>query len=71
MVGLRLLEEGVAAGEFEKRFQERLDTVFGAQITGLMKSGLLEWAGEEGDHLRLTRRGHLLGNQVFMQFVGD
>ena len=71
MVGLRLLEEGVASVEFEERFHERLDTVFGPEITGLMKSGLLEWAGVEGDHLRLTRRGHLLGNQVFMQFVGE
>ena len=33
------------------------------RLTGL---GLLEWAG---DHLRLTPKGHLLGNQVFLEFI--
>jgi oxygen-independent coproporphyrinogen-3 oxidase len=41
------------------------------QIDDLVHTGLLEWVGEEKEQLRLTRRGRLLGNQVFMQFVGD
>jgi hypothetical protein len=32
--------------------------------------GLLEWMGErENARLRLTARGRLLGNQVFMEFI--
>jgi len=69
MVGLRLLEEGVSAGDFNQRFGLELEDVFGSQIDRLVEKGLLEWTGD--GRLRLTRRGHLLGNQVFMQFVGD
>jgi hypothetical protein len=29
----------------------------------------VEWAGEENENVRLTQRGILLGNQVFMRFV--
>jgi hypothetical protein len=31
--------------------------------------GLLEWAGADGEYLRLTRRGRLLGNRVFVEFI--
>lgn len=71
MVGLRLVQEGVSAASFERRFARSLEDVFGAEIHKLLEWGLLEWAGQDGDCLRLTRRGRLLGNQVFMQFVGD
>jgi len=42
--------------------------IFGEEINKLVKAELLEWSG---DILRLSVRGRLLGNQVFMQFVGD
>ncbi|MCL4559729.1 MAG: radical SAM family heme chaperone HemW [Chloroflexi bacterium] len=71
MVGLRLTEEGVSARRFKQRFGESLAEVFGNEIAYLVGLGLLEWAGEDNETLRLTRRGRLLGNQVFMQFVGD
>jgi oxygen-independent coproporphyrinogen III oxidase len=71
MVGLRLTDEGVSRGGFNARFEQTLDSVFGQQIEKLMKQGLLEWAGDDEDTLRLTQRGRLVGNQVFMQFVGD
>lgn len=71
MVGLRLVQEGVSAQRFISRFGQRLTEVFGAEITPLIKSRLLEWAGPQDDILRLTQRGRLLGNQVFIHFVGE
>ncbi len=71
MVGLRLVEDGVSARRFARRFDEPLIAVFGRQIDRLIDRGLLEWSGPDRDALRLTQRGHLVGNQVFMQFVGD
>lgn len=66
MVGLRLVEEGVSYAGFEKRFHTPLDAVFGKQIKKLCDQGLLEVV--EG-RVRLTRRGRLLGNRVFIEFV--
>jgi coproporphyrinogen III oxidase-like Fe-S oxidoreductase len=40
--------------------------IFGREIDELTGLSLLEWAGPV---LRLTKRGRLLGNQVFMRFV--
>jgi oxygen-independent coproporphyrinogen-3 oxidase len=70
MVGLRLTQEGVSEAAFNQRFGESLRGVFGTEIERLVRMGLLEWVGEHLPRLRLTRRGRLLGNQVFMQFVG-
>ncbi len=70
MVGLRLTDEGVSAADFERRFGQTLEQVFPAEIQRLAAVGLLEWAGGDTRCLRLTPRGRLLGNRVFMQFVG-
>ncbi len=69
MMGLRLTQEGVSAARFRQRFGLPLEAAYGAQIARLTALGLLEWAGE--DTLRLTPRGRLLGNRVFMEFVGE
>jgi oxygen-independent coproporphyrinogen-3 oxidase len=69
MMGLRLIQEGVPAQIFCMRFGQRLDEVFGIEIDDLVQAGLLEWFGERGDNLRLTERGRLLGNQVFIRFI--
>jgi oxygen-independent coproporphyrinogen-3 oxidase len=66
MTGLRLTLEGISSTEFESRFGARLDDVYGKDVEELIRLGLLEWQAER---LRLTRRGRLLGNQVFMHFV--
>jgi oxygen-independent coproporphyrinogen-3 oxidase len=66
ITGLRLTEEGVNGHEFRKRFGSSLMDVFSHEIQQTLASGLVEW---NTDSLRLTRRGRLLGNQVFMQFV--
>ncbi len=70
MMGLRLTHEGVSADDFNDRFGISLEDAFGCQISGLMRYGLLEWVNIDGLRLRLTRKGWLLGNQVFMEFVG-
>ena len=71
MVGLRLTEQGVSRAVFRKRFNKDMETVFGEEIKSLVQYGLLEWVGGQRDQLRLTHQGKLLGNQVFMRFVGD
>lgn len=69
MMGLRLTAEGVSNRVFERRFHQPLEQVFSTEIKDLIEKGLLEWTGETTDSLRLTRRGRLLGNQVFMRFI--
>ncbi len=69
MMGLRLTRQGVSAARFRARFGLPLEAAYGAQIARLTALGLLEWA--EGEALRLTPRGRLLGNRVFMAFVGE
>lgn len=69
IVGLRLTEEGIDKVKFNKRFGKTLKEIYGDAISKLRKHGLLEWVGTDGDRLRLTRKGRLLGNQVFMQFI--
>jgi putative oxygen-independent coproporphyrinogen III oxidase len=66
MIGLRLTREGVSAETFRERFGQEMQVVFGKEIEDLVRLGLLAWRAE---HLRLTRRGRLLGNQAFMRFV--
>jgi oxygen-independent coproporphyrinogen-3 oxidase len=66
LLGLRLVEEGVDAGEFRQRFEVDLEAVFGEDLAELEGQGLLERAGTR---VRLTRKGHLLGNRVFLHFV--
>ncbi len=68
MVGLRLVQDGVTRAAFAGRFGCALDEVFGTEIKDLVGKGLLE---DDGERVRLTRHGRLLGNRVFMQFVGD
>ena len=69
MVGLRLVEAGVRNTAFTQRFGFPLESVFPKQIKKLTNQGLLEWVGGVQDQLRLTRRGRLLGNAVFREFI--
>jgi oxygen-independent coproporphyrinogen III oxidase len=69
MMGLRLVREGVPNKKFKKKFGVSLQQRFGPQINRLIEIGLLEWAGDEMDALRLTNNGRLLGNQVFKEFI--
>jgi oxygen-independent coproporphyrinogen III oxidase len=67
LTGLRLVQRGVSAEEFQTRFGRSMWEAYGGEIEALLKTGLLEKGGEE--RIRLTRRGRLLGNQVFARFV--
>jgi oxygen-independent coproporphyrinogen-3 oxidase len=66
LTGLRLTAGGIALSGFSDRFGVDARVVFEQEIEKMIRYGLLEI---EGDILRLTVRGRLLGNQVFMQFV--
>jgi oxygen-independent coproporphyrinogen-3 oxidase len=76
MTGFRLTLEGVSESEFQARFGTSMHDVYGSEIEELLKLGLIESPSPngrrdrgEGEVLRLTKRGRLLGNQVFMRFV--
>jgi len=63
---LRLVNAGASDADFRSRFGNGLMDVYAVEIEELIRFGLLEW---NGDAIRLTKRGRLLGNQVFMRFV--
>ena len=64
---LRLVKAGVSDADFQSRFGSGLTDVYTAEMEELIRFGLLEQAN---DSIRLSARGRLLGNQVFMRFVG-
>jgi oxygen-independent coproporphyrinogen-3 oxidase len=71
---LRLTNAGVAESDFKLRFGRGLLDVYPNEIEELIRNGLLEYAKtseffENSEVYRLTKRGRLLGNQVFMRFV--
>lgn len=68
LMGLRLVEEGVIEEDFQDRFGSSLQSEFGTVIEKLEKKGLVQWDRAKGT-LRLTKRGCLLGNQAFSEFV--
>jgi oxygen-independent coproporphyrinogen-3 oxidase len=66
ITNLRLTNTGAAEADFRSRFGSGLTKVYPKEIEELIGLGLLEWTNES---LRLTKRGRLLGNQVFLRFV--
>lgn len=69
MLGLRLVKDGVDLERFFQKYGVRAEDVFSKEIAKLAKRGLIEFI--EQNHLRLAKKGILLGNQVFLEFVGD
>ena len=67
MTGLRLTQEGVRTTEFQARFETSMRDIYGKEIEELLRFELLE--SKTSEVLRLTARGRLLGNQVFLRFV--
>ena len=67
ILGLRLME-GVALDEFATRFGVRAETAFVDAIAKHTRLGLLEVVG---GRLRLTSRGLLLSNEVFVDILPD
>ena len=70
MLGLRMTGEGVSESEFRTRYQAEMRVVFKDEIDRILKKGLGEWqTQEDGEHLVLTHRGIMFGNQAFQEFV--
>lgn len=67
ILGLRLME-GVSAPEFRDRFGISIEDAYGPAVRRHVGYGLLEWVG---DRLRLTTRGQLLSNSVFVDILPD
>jgi oxygen-independent coproporphyrinogen-3 oxidase len=66
MMGLRL-NCGVSNQEFTQRFGATIIEKYADVVEECMELTLLEW---DQQHLRLTERGRLLGNEVFLRFIG-
>ena len=66
-LGLRL-KKGVSLRLFEKQFQMPMDTVYGAEIEKMKKEGLLL---QQGDFLRLSKKGTDFANYVMSHFILD
>ena len=66
MLGLRLVREGVPFARFEAMHGEPLRAAFGPSLDRLHEGGLLE---SDGERVRLTPKGLLVGNRVFSEFV--
>jgi putative oxygen-independent coproporphyrinogen III oxidase len=64
---LRLVKAGASDADFKSRFGSGLVDFYAVEVEELIRFGLLE---QEGDSIKLTKRGRLLGNQVFLRFVG-
>ena len=68
MLGLRLLSEGVIIARFQARFGLDPRVHYAGELHKLSALGLVHITGER---VILSPRGRLLGNQVFLHFVGD
>lgn len=66
MLGLRLLVDGVSAGDFERRHGVSMTAHYAGQITRFIEIGMLAWHGER---LRLTDKGMLLANDICGEFL--
>ncbi|MFH1002814.1 MAG: coproporphyrinogen-III oxidase family protein, partial [Chloroflexota bacterium] len=67
ILGLRLCR-GIGPDEIKQRLGPDALAPYRRQVTEMSDAGLLEQAG---GHLRLTRRGRLLSNEVFWRFLPD
>jgi oxygen-independent coproporphyrinogen-3 oxidase len=68
MLGLRLVEHGVTFDLFQRRYGLPLQAVYADELAELTRLGLLEVGV---DRVRLSRRGLMLGNQVFARFIAS
>jgi len=74
ILGLRLIS-GVTSEEFETRFGEKLNMVYGEQLEKLLKEGLLEASGNKEntsvpcERYYLTDLGLDFANKVFREFL--
>ena len=70
IMGMRLTNEGIDIDSFFHRFGSYVHDIFGKEINRLLAQELIEeYHSSNRKGIRLTRRGRMVGNQVFMQFV--
>ncbi len=67
ILGLRLLD-GVELAAYERRYNEALDARFGGVLREFEGYGILE---RTATHVRLTRRGRLLSNELFQRLLPE
>lgn len=65
IMGLRLAE-GISSNKFIEKYSIALENIYDIPLKNLLNQGLLE---KEKDIYRLTRKGKLLGNEVFASFL--
>jgi oxygen-independent coproporphyrinogen-3 oxidase len=65
VLGLRL-NEGLDRAEFARRFGRAFDDVYGRVVAEIAPHGLLE---RHDGRIRLTGRGRLLANEVFVRLL--
>jgi oxygen-independent coproporphyrinogen-3 oxidase len=68
-LGLRLIDQGVSDERFFNAFGCSIQDVFGEEVEELLRLGLVSWGKRKSASVRLTQRGVMLANQVFMRFV--
>jgi oxygen-independent coproporphyrinogen-3 oxidase len=68
MLGLRLIDEGVAFDRFQTLHAADLRTLFGGEMVDLQRSALLQL---DDERVRLTPKGLMVGNRVFARFLPD
>ncbi len=70
LLGLRMTREGVSETKFRSQHQADMRVVFQDEIRRILDNGLGQWqTHDDGEHLVLTHRGIMLGNQAFQEFV--
>jgi oxygen-independent coproporphyrinogen-3 oxidase len=67
ILGLRL-NEGLEVAAFEQNYGTELDKAYGDVLAEMTEAGLLE---RVNGALRLTPRGRLLANEVFVRLLPD
>ncbi|TMC53068.1 MAG: coproporphyrinogen III oxidase family protein, partial [Chloroflexi bacterium] len=67
ILGLRL-NAGLSRAQFAQRFGMALDDVFGKPLADCARWDLLT---DDGERVRLTPRGRLLSNEVFVRLLPD
>jgi oxygen-independent coproporphyrinogen-3 oxidase len=58
--------KGISKSEFTKRFEKKIEDVFGSVIAKHIEAGLLE---EDEDNIRCTEKGLDLNNSVLCDFM--
>jgi len=67
-MGLRLVREGVPFGHFAALHGWDLREVYAAELEDLQRQELIT---VDDRRVRLTQRGLMIGNRVFVRFLSD